>query len=410
MLQLAGARAEFISNQEGRVRASAKTMPNLKDIVDVAQALQSTAVRVVEDRCVVVRNRNSSCRRCVRACPADAITVRGNNVTLDNAACVSCGACTVVCPVEALVPLDPTDAELASGAARSASALDGTVVIACARMAAKDLADPSKYVTVPCMARVDEVMLVELAAAGAKRILLVDGTCRTCKYRDTSDGVDQTVDEALELIEAMGGTATVRRVSEFPQEVLIEDKASLYGQERRGFFSRSTRKARQASVKTAEVMISKEFEQRMPSLRDRLGVTASGAMPWLVAQRRERLMDSLDELGAPAKDVIDSRQFGTVQIDLEKCNACGMCAVFCPTGALKKSDERPADGVGSYLEFQAFDCVNCRVCWDVCMKKCLKVVGEVSSDELFDFEPRMIHLPDPPKRTGMLTGFKRGNK
>ena len=130
MLQLAGARAEFISNQEGRVRASAKTMPNLKDIVDVAQALQSTAVRVVEDRCVVVRNRNSSCRRCVRACPADAITVRGNNVTLDNAACVSCGACTVVCPVEALVPLDPTDAELASGAARSASALDGTVVIA----------------------------------------------------------------------------------------------------------------------------------------------------------------------------------------------------------------------------------------------------------------------------------------
>ena len=96
MLQLAGARAEFVSNQEGRVRASAKTMPNLKDIVDVAQALQSTAVRVVEDRCVVVRNRNSSCRRCVRACPADAITVRGNNVTLDNAACVSCGACTVV--------------------------------------------------------------------------------------------------------------------------------------------------------------------------------------------------------------------------------------------------------------------------------------------------------------------------
>ena len=133
-------------------------------------------------------------------------------------------------------------------------------------------------------------------------------------------------------------------------------------------------------------------------------------MPWLVAQRRERLMDSLDELGAPAKDVIDSRQFGTVQIDLEKCNACGMCAVFCPTGALKKSDERPADGVGSYLEFQAFDCVNCRVCSDVCMKKCLKVVGEVSSDELFDFEPRMINLPDPPKRTGMLTGFKRGNK
>lgn len=385
-------------------------MPNLQDIVDVAQALQTTAVRVVEDRCVVVRNRNATCRHCVAACPANAVKVKGNSVSIDVSACISCGACTVVCPVEALVPLEPTDAELAAGAAASASQLGGTAVIACARIASKDLGDPSKYVQVPCMARVDEVMLVELASAGVKRIELVDGTCRTCKFRDTSVGVDRTVEEAEELIAAMGGTTEVRRASEFPEAALIKDKASLYGQERRGFFSRSTRKARQASVKTAEVVISKELEQRMPTLRERLGVTASGAMPWLEAHRRERLMDSLDQLGAPTCEAIVSRQFGEVDIDREKCNACGMCAVFCPTGALKKSDEKPVDGVGSYLEFQAFDCVNCHLCADACMKKCLKVRVEVPTAELFDFEPRLIHLPDPPKRAGMLTGFKRGSK
>lgn len=383
-------------------------MPNLKDIVDVAQALESKAVRVVADRCVVVRNRHASCRRCVKACPADAITVRNNELTLDNHACVSCGACTVACPVEALVPLDPSDAELATGAARSADALDGCAVIACARIASKDLGDPTKYTIVPCMARVDEGMLVELAAAGVSRIMLVDGTCRTCKYRDTEPGVDEAVEQARALIAAMGGATEVVRASEFPAEALLEDRASLYGQERRGFFSRSSRRAREASVKTAEVMVFKEFEQRMPSLKERLGVTAAGAMPWLVAQRRERLMDSLDQLGAPTVETIDSRQFGTVSIDEEKCSACGMCAVFCPTGALKKSDERPEDGVGSYLEFQAFDCANCRMCADVCMKKCLTVSTEVPADELFDFEPRLIHIPDPPKRTGMLTGFKRG--
>lgn len=383
-------------------------MPNLKDIVDVAQALESKAVRVVADRCVVVRNRHASCRRCVKACPADAITVRNNELTLDNHACVSCGACTVACPVEALVPLDPSDAELATGAARSADALDGCAVIACARIASKDLGDPTKYTIVPCMARVDEGMLVELAAAGVSRIMLVDGTCRTCKYRDTESGVDEAVEQARGLIAAMGGATEVVRASEFPAEALLEDRASLYGQERRGFFSRSSRRAREASVKTAEVMVFKEFEQRMPSLKERLGVTAAGAMPWLVAQRRERLMDSLDQLGASTVETIDSRQFGTVSIDEEKCSACGMCAVFCPTGALKKSEERPEDGVGSYLEFQAFDCANCRMCADVCMKKCLTVSTEVPADELFDFEPRLIHIPDPPKRTGMLTGFKRG--
>lgn len=382
-------------------------MPNLQDIVDVAQALQNTAVRVVEDRCVVVRNRNATCRHCVAACPVDAVKVKGNSVTIDAAACVSCGACTVACPVEALVPLEPTDAELAAGAASSASQLDGTVVLACARIASKDLGDPSKYVQVPCMARVDEVTLVELASAGAKRIVLVDGTCRTCKFRDTSAGVDRAVEEAEELIAVMGGTAEIRRASEFPEKALIADKASLYGQERRGFFSRSSRKARQAGLKTAEVVISKEFEQRMPTLRERLGVTASGAMPWLETRRRERLMDSLDQLGAPVQESVISRQFGNVEIDLEKCNACGMCAVFCPTGALKKSDDKPEDGVGSYLEFQAFDCVNCHLCADACMKKCLKVHAEVPTAELFDFEPRMIHLPDPPKRAGMLTGFRQ---
>lgn len=385
-------------------------MPNLKDIVDVAQALESKAVRVVADRCVVVRNRHASCRRCVKACPADAITVRNNELTLDNHACVSCGACTTVCPVEALVPLDPTDADLAAGAARSAAALDGCAVIACARIASKDLGDPSKYTAVPCMARVDEGALVELAAAGVKRIVLVDGTCRTCKFRATEPGVDEAVEQAQRLIAAMGGDTVVERASAFPDEALLKDRASLYGQERRGFFSRSTRRAREASVKTAEVMVFKEFEQRMPSLRERLGVTAAGAMPWLVAQRRERLMDSLDQLGSPAVETIDARRFGSVSIDEEQCSACGMCAVFCPTGALKKSDERPADGVGSYLEFQAFDCTNCGMCADVCMKKCLTVSTGVAADELFDFEPRLIHLPEPPKRTGMLTGFKRNKQ
>ena len=396
----------FIVSRGGSANARYE-MPNLKDIVDVAQALESKAVRVVADRCVVVRNRHASCRRCVKACPADAIMVRNNELTLDNSACVSCSACTVVCPVEALVPLDPADAELAAGAARSADALGGCAVIACARIASKEQGDPSKYTIVPCVARVDEGVLVELAAAGVERIVLVDGTCRTCKYRDTEPGVDEAVEQARRLIAAMGGTAKVERASEFPAEALLEDRASLYGQERRGFFSRSSRRAREASVKTAEVMVFKEFEQRMPSLRERLGVTAAGAMPWLVAQRRERLMDSLDQLGEPAVETIDSRQFGTVSIDEEQCSACGMCAVFCPTGALKKSDERPEDGVGSYLEFQAFDCANCRMCADVCMKKCLTVSSEVPADELFDFEPRLIHIPDPPRRTGMLTGFKK---
>lgn len=383
-------------------------MPNLQDIVEVAQALESRAVQVVADRCVVVRNRHAACRRCVKACIADAIAVKGNQISLDNQACVGCGACTATCPVEALVPLDPADGALASDAARSAASLDGVAVVACARIASKDLGDPSKYAKVPCLARVDEVLLVELAAAGVERAVLVDGVCKTCKYRDAGVCVDEAVSQARTLISAQGGGMEIERSSEFPDEALLEDRASLYGQARRGFFSRARGKAAEAAGKTVEVVAFKELEQRMPSLRERLGVTDTGSMPWLSAQRRMRLIDSLDQMGAPVEEVLESRQFGSVSIDADECSACGMCAVFCPTGALRKSDLKPEDGVGSYLEFQLSDCVNCRMCADICIKKCLKVEQAVSTEELFDFEPRLIHLPDPPKRTGMLTGFKRG--
>ena len=92
-------------------------MPNLSDIADVAEALGGKSVLVVEKRCVAVRNRHSSCRKCIEACVADAISVGDNSVKIDPEACVSCGACTVVCPTEALVPVEPADVELASAAA-----------------------------------------------------------------------------------------------------------------------------------------------------------------------------------------------------------------------------------------------------------------------------------------------------
>lgn len=384
-------------------------MPSLQDIVNVAQALESHAVQVVADRCVVVRNRHAQCRRCVHACPAKAITVRGNELELDNGACVGCGACTTVCPVEALVPLDPTDETLAAAAARSAASLEGTAVVACARIASKQLGDPAKFAEVPCMARVDEGMLVELASAGVRRAVLVDGECATCKFHKIDAGVDETIRQAQALIEAQGASMDVQRVSEFPDCAKAADRASLYGQARRGFLSRARGKATEAAGKTVDVLAFKELEQRMPSLRERLGVGATGAQPWARVRRREHLMDSLDQIGAPVADEVTSRQFGSVSVDEQACSACGMCAVFCPTGALRKSDVKPEDGVGSYLEFQACDCVQCRVCADICMKRCLKVSHTVSTEELFDFEPRLIHLPDPPKRTGMLTGFKRNN-
>ena len=143
-------------------------MPNLVDIVEVAEALESKAVYLASDRCVVVRNRHASCAKCADACPTGSVFAANNVLELDGEGCVACGACTTVCPVEALIPLRPLDEDLASSVASAVAATGGKAVFACARIASKRLADPAKYAEVPCLARMEESVLLGLAARGVE--------------------------------------------------------------------------------------------------------------------------------------------------------------------------------------------------------------------------------------------------
>ncbi len=391
-------------------------MPNIADIIEVAEELEGKAVIAVPERCVAVRNRNSSCTKCIDACLADAIEVHNNALSVNAAACVSCGACSVVCPTEALVSTEPFDEELERAAARAMDAAgEGRAVVACARIAARGLADPRKFAEVPCMARVGESLLVGLAACGAQSITLVDGDCSTCKYRATSPGVDATVASTDALLAAQGLALRVERASEFPAGLELADSASLLGEARRGFFTSAGSWTASAAEKTANLVIRKNLGMKpsAKTLREQLGAGKGGSLPQLSERRHAQVLDAMDRLGQPAVEVLHTRLFGRVSIDASGCNACGMCAVFCPTGALSKSAIKPspnADGTpdgGSFLEFSAADCVQCGLCVDACMKKCLILEDDVPLSELFDFEPRFIYLPKPGRRPGILSSFKK---
>ncbi|MDP2917230.1 MAG: 4Fe-4S binding protein [Dehalococcoidia bacterium] len=57
---------------------------------------------------------------------------------------------------------------------------------------------------------------------------------------------------------------------------------------------------------------------------------------------------------------------GKVLIDRERCKGCGFCTEFCPTGALKMSDEIGPKG---YLLARVEDeskCLNCGLCEIIC--------------------------------------------
>ena len=59
---------------------------------------------------------------------------------------------------------------------------------------------------------------------------------------------------------------------------------------------------------------------------------------------------------------------GHVEIKIEDCISCGLCARNCPPGALK------VDRTAGTWTINRFDCVQCGNCTNVCPKKCLSIV------------------------------------
>lgn len=369
-------------------------MASINDIVQVAESLEKSPVLVEGDRCVVVRNRNATCRKCQEACPTDAIEIADNSIRIIAHACVACGACSTACPTAAFEPLKPLDDELRTAARASLERREGRVLVACARIASKHGADPACYAEVPCLARVDESLIVGLAADGAASVELVDGTCSTCKYRAVSAGIDETVSSANVALAVQGSKVRASRRSDFPEDTRIDDARELFGTSRRGFFSEAAHAAKDMALTTAKTVLDKELgtKKKEPLIGERLRVSKDGSLPRFEVERHAALIDALDALGAPESDFLITRLFGRVLVDTGKCNGCGMCAVFCPTGAIKRDEAKKPYTNPRFLEFWASECVQCGLCVDVCWKKCITVSPLVSTSELFDFEPVVFDL------------------
>ena len=378
----------------------------MDNILGLFEKLESQSLAVQPSRCVVVRNRNASCRRCAEACPTGAIRVEGNDLAVAPEHCVGCGTCATVCPTAALESKKPDDKELLRAAVAAMQANDGAAVIMDAAMqaVAEGKYDPAKVVVVKSLGRVDESLIAVLAAGGATSIVLVAGP-----VEDASAASDRTAqlvcDTAALLLETWGSDVSVKLTSKLPRSVRRTEPAE-FDTGRRGFFSSVRDEARAAAAITAEHVVREKLGAEEPEEPKFAKVAEDGTLPHFLPERRGRLLLALSNLGSPEDVMIDTRLFGHVIIDSEKCTSCQMCATFCPTEAIRKfGDAATAAETGKPFGIDHYTgrCVQCHCCEDICPTGALTLSTDVFAtdvtkrgrSERIPMKPRKRKVNDP---------------
>lgn len=340
-------------------------------ILGIWEQMASNLLEVHPNRCTCVRNKNACCMRCAEVCTSGAISFDGENLVLDAARCIGCGTCATACPTCALEAQNPSDQELSSACAQKLAQGDGaTLELSCSSKVlcgarggcggdcghgSPDTGgNDAAPCDVMCMGRLDESLLVELSLRGCKKIKLETGDCELCPHKSGGALAREVVQSAQQVLEAWGRTIEVEFSS---QEGFDPDSAS------------------DASLLKERHAVQLEKPARPEH------VNRQGTLSHHAPSRRIRLFKLLDMLGSPVAPSVQTRLWGEVSIDTDQCKSCRMCAVFCPTGALKMVGV--IDGrLG--VEHRPAQCVQCRLCESICPAQAIEVSACVSPAKFAD--------------------------
>lgn len=375
-------------------------MPNANTIFGIFEKLGSADIKVNQQRCVVARHKNATCMRCVEACTSECITYDDNEgVIVYPQNCIGCGTCATVCPTCAIEICRPTDEELQEACLAVAEAADGVVVIACQNFlnAAEGRYDPAKVIGVTCLGRIEESLLVTLAASGVKKVVLVEADCKNCEHSQGRVTIDLVCETTQALLNLWGNPMELAIASKLPASAKRTTEEQ-YDVGKRQFFASMADETKNAASLAAEVAIKDTLNIEDPAPQPRfVKVGKDGTLPHYVPERRNQLLSALREMGEPSDEMIDTRLWGHVIIDTDTCNTCLMCAKFCPTGALVIfEDEDETMGVSHAPSL----CVKCRCCEDICPKHAITISEEVFAVDLLEGEVERYEMTPPKVKPG----------
>lgn len=379
-------------------------MPSIANMLGLIEKVGSPFITVHQDRCALVRNRHADCLRCAGVCTSGCIHYdeQAEQLVITPELCIGCGTCATVCPTCCLEAHHPNDTEMIERCRTAARATGGTITIACGTLLsqAAGLYDTDKVVRVECLGRVEESVLTLMQSEGAN-IVLVHGQCAECEHRCGWNMLQTVLETEKTLLEAWRQPLNVRVSAKLPAATRrATDEA--FDKSKRQAFEESGKDAARVGGVLADFAVSEITGAKFSPQKTKnyVKVMADGTLPHFLPDRRERLLDALATFGDPDDVMIDTRLWGHVIIDTEKCQSCRMCAAFCPTGALRKFGEDEGEGSEFGVEHYPGDCVKCRSCEKICPADAITISEEVFARELFAGATDAYYMKPVPVKRG----------
>jgi ferredoxin len=353
-------------------------------LLAITEQLSDEAITLHPERCLNARFLAVGCTRCADACPAEgAIEITNGQPTLQSEACLYCGLCLHHCPTGAYTYPDTlADKLIKTGAALPV----GPVDLICPQHASPECGPASQAVQVKrCLAALSPAVLLDLASQ--REIWLDDTYCTGCPLGKIHPALEQTVAEANGWASLLDDAVPVRLrigqsepASPIGRPVHEADRPPV---SRRSLFG--------SFKKTGQEQAAAEEPVEM--VKTGKSVPVSERLPQSLPYQRARVLQILEQKSLslhPAGQV--SPTFPTaplpildVAVDPTRCTACGLCARFCPSGALKymSVDEEFA------LVFQPKLCLGpaCDICALACPEQAVATEPVTASPTLLAKKP-----------------------
>lgn len=305
--------------------------------------------------CAHARAGQPGCRRCIDACPAEAIVSIGERVEVNPNLCQGGGICASVCPTGAMRYAYPGPGDTAQRLRqmlRSYREAGGTapvvLFVADADAAAVAPTPPNLLpVVVEELASVGHELWLAALAWGAAGVLLADGGTMPARARAA---LEREIGLCHTLLQGLGyDPAALRAVDTGHGPVAARPVAGL----------------------------PHAADFAATDLKRQLAMLALDHL-WLGSRARPETV----ALGAGAS-------YGRITVDRDRCTLCMSCTSVCPAGALSAGDETPR------LVLHEANCVQCGICANACPETAITLQPRLLADPQLRRQGVVLH-EDPP--------------